>query len=93
MKAADFIDEDQLLEDLKKRDISAFAKLYKEYSEDLLILAFTLLGDATQSSQKVDELFVKLWEYNKFESITPPIHHYLYTEIRKACNSPVFSSN
>ncbi|MES1216892.1 MAG: hypothetical protein ABUT20_15360 [Bacteroidota bacterium] len=92
MKTNDFIDESILLEELKKKDVRAFAKLYNDYSGDLLVLAFSLLNDAPQAIQNVDELFINLWEGNKFENITPPIHNYLYNEIRKVCKITALSA-
>ncbi len=86
MKTIDFEDEINLLEKLKHKDVQAFARFYNEYSKDLLILAFTILGDAPASAKKVDELFTHLWEENKFDTIQPPIHNYLYTALRKICN-------
>ncbi len=86
MKTIDFEDELSLLEELQLKNIQAFARFYNEYSKDLLILAFTILEDAPLSTKKVDELFTRLWEENKFDIIKPPIHNYLYTELRKICN-------
>ena len=93
MKTNYWKNEDLLLEELKNKEIRAFLEFYKEYSEDLLIVAFTLLGDAPQSIQKVDELFTQLWKNNKFGTITPPIHRYLFNEITRACKLSLFSHN
>lgn len=85
MENSDFPDELVLLEGLKNKDIKAFATLYKEYSEDLLLLAYTLMGDPALSHRAVDNLFTDLWEKQVFADITPPIHHFLYSELRKNC--------
>jgi hypothetical protein len=85
MEPADFEDELVLLEGLKNKSIKAFSALYKEYSEDLLLLAYTILGDPTLSHRAVDKLFIDLWEKQVFTNITPPIHHFLYSELRKNC--------
>jgi RNA polymerase sigma-70 factor (ECF subfamily) len=82
---ADFADELALLDGLKNKNVKAFATLYKEYSEDLLLFAFTLTGDPALCHQAVDNLFIELWENGKFTLITPPIHHFLYSELRKNC--------
>jgi hypothetical protein len=81
----DFEDEYVLLEGLKNKNVNAFATLYKEYSEDLLLLAYTLVGDAHLCHRAVDALFTDLWEKDVFTHITPPIHHFLYSELRKNC--------
>lgn len=85
MENADFEDELTLLEGLKNKNVKAFATLYKEYSEDLLLFAYTLTGDPVLCHQAVDNLFIELWEKGKFTLITPPIHHFLYSELRKNC--------
>ena len=85
MENNDFADELVLLEGLKNKNIKAFAKLYKEYSEDLLLLAFTLVNDPLLSNRAVDNLFIALWEKKVFDDITPPLHHFLYSELRKCC--------
>lgn len=81
----DFRDELTLLEGLKRRNVHAFIRLYREYSEDLLVLAFTLTDDPILSSQAVDMLFTDLWEKGSFTDIAPPIHHFLYSELRQYC--------
>lgn len=85
MKDIDFKDEHILLDGLKEKNIHSFIKLYKEYSEDLLVLAYTLTGDPILSSQAVDQLFTILWEKDVFTHVKPPIHHFLYSELRKYC--------
>jgi hypothetical protein len=85
METTDFEDELKLLEGLKHRNIHAFIKLYKDYSEDLLVLAYTLIGDPALSSLAVDRLFTTLWEQGQFAHIGPPLHHFLYSELRKLC--------
>ena len=90
MKTLDFEQELQILNDLKQKDLKAFSRFYSEYSEELLILAYAISGDVLVSRKKVDQLFTDLWENNKFGDIIPPIHNYLYTELRKLCKSPQF---
>lgn len=85
METIDFEDEQQLLDGLKHKNIHAFIRLYKDYSEDLLVLAYTLVGDAALSSRAVDRLFTNLWEQSRFTEIRPPLHHFLYSELRKIC--------
>ncbi|MGC4038737.1 MAG: hypothetical protein QM764_22430 [Chitinophagaceae bacterium] len=85
MKTLDFEEQLYLLSELKHRNIKAFSRFYHEFSPDVFVLAFNLLNNEDQSRKKVDELFSNLWEENKFSDITPPIHNYLYNEMRKIC--------
>ena len=87
MKTNDLETEQQLLNKLKSRDIQAFKQFYKEYSDDLLILAFSLLDNASLAIRTVDELFERLWVDAKFDSIDPPIHKFLYAELKKNCRN------
>lgn len=84
MDPNDFEDEMDLLRRLKSKDVRAFGQFYRTYSEDLLILAFSLLEDAALAMKTVDELFEQLWiEPALFDDVDPPIHRYLYTEVKK----------
>ena len=87
MKSTDLETEQALLMKLRNKDIKAFKLFYKEYSDDLLILAYSLLENASLAIRAVDELFEHLWMDAKFEAIDPPIHLYLYTELRKKCEN------
>jgi DNA-directed RNA polymerase specialized sigma24 family protein len=85
MQANDIEAEKALLSKLKSKDIRAFKRFYKEYSDDLLILAYSLLENAALAIAAVDELFERLWIDAKFEYIDPPIHRFLTAELRKNC--------
>jgi len=87
MKKNDYEEEEALLTRLKNKEIKAFRYFYKEYSEDLLILAFCLLENVSQATRVVDELFERLWMDATFECIYPPIHRCLYAELRKNCEN------
>lgn len=87
MKTIDFEEEKALLTQLKNKDIKAFKRFYNEYAEDLLIVAFCLLENVGQAIRTVDELFERLWMDAAFECIDPPIHRFLYTELKKSCQN------
>lgn len=87
MKTDDFEEEKALLTKLKNKEIKAFKHFYKEYSEDLLILAFCLLENVSLATNAVDELFERVWMDATFECIHPPIHRFLYAELRKNCEN------
>ena len=85
MNPKDLYEEKALLKALERRDIKAFMQLYKDYGEDMLILAYSLLQDPRAAARTVDQFFEKLWEEANFEAIEPPIYKYLAAEIRKMC--------
>jgi hypothetical protein len=86
MNPKDLYEERALLKALGRRDIKAFIRLYKDYGEDILILAYSLLQDSDEAARKVDQLFERLWEEADFEKVEPPIYRYLAEEMRKACS-------
>lgn len=85
MDANDYDKERDLLKQLENKEIKAFRRFYKEYSDDLLILAYMLLESNTLAIRAVDELFERLWVEARFEYIEPPIHKFLVSELHKAC--------
>jgi len=85
MNSNDLYEEKAFLQALERRDIKAFIKLYKEYGEDILILAYSVLQDAQAAAKMVDQFFEKLWEETNFENIDPPIYKFLAAEIRRMC--------
>jgi len=86
MNSKEEYEEKALLRALEKRDIKAFIKFYKDYGEDILIFAYSMLQDARLASQVVDRLFEKLWTDANFETIQPPIYKYLKCEVLKICS-------
>jgi|GEM_PF-1107497 len=78
-------EEKTLLNDLEKRNIRAFMRLYKNYSEDLLIFAYSHLHDRRIAIKTVEEFFEDLWSMAKFTEIDPPIYRYLLGQMRSIC--------
>ena len=74
--------ERTLLNDLEKRNIRAFMRLYRNYSEDLLIFAYSHLHDRRVAIKTVEEFFEDLWSMAKFTEINPPIYRYLVEQMR-----------
>ncbi|MFT3822371.1 MAG: hypothetical protein QM731_00575 [Chitinophagaceae bacterium] len=85
MDAAEFDKQMELLQRLKNKEVGAFEELSKEYSEDLLLLAYTILKNPEDSAKAVECLFTALWEREQFDDVTPPLHHFLYRELKKCC--------
>jgi hypothetical protein len=78
-------EEKTLLNDLEKRNIRAFMRLYRNYSEDLLIFAYTQLHDRRVAIKTVEEFFEDLWSIAKFTEIDPPIYRFLVGQMRTIC--------
>ena len=86
MNLKDLYEEKALLKALERREIRAFMKLYQDYGEDLLILAYMLLQNSRLAALTVDIFFEDLWQNGQFDKIRPPIYKYLVEEIRKMCS-------
>jgi len=85
--------EKTFLNDLEKRNIRAFMRLYKNYNEDLLIFAYSHLHDRRAAIQAVEEFFEDLWSMAKFTEIDPPIYRYLLRQMRGICQQKsIFST-
>ena len=91
MNPKDLYEEKAFLQALGRRDIKAFIRLYKEYGEDVLILAYSILQDAQAAARMVDRFFEKLWEEADFASVNPPIYKYLAEEMRTMCENNLFT--
>ncbi|HTI94633.1 MAG TPA: hypothetical protein VL727_28775 [Puia sp.] len=74
--------ERTLLNDLEQRNIRAFMRLYRNYSEDLLIFTYSHLHDRRVAIKMVEEFFEDLWSMAKFTEINPPIYRYLVEQMR-----------
>jgi DNA-directed RNA polymerase specialized sigma24 family protein len=81
----DLRQERMLLLALEKRNMKAFMELYKNYSEDLLIFAYSYLKDPKLAAKTVDEFFEDLWSTAKFSQVDPPIYKFLIEQIRAIC--------
>lgn len=89
MESNDYEKERELLRQLANKEIRAFRQFYKEYSEDLLIFAYTLLDNNVMAISVVEELFERLWVESRWDRIEPPIHAYLFGELQKTCMSRI----
>jgi hypothetical protein len=86
-------EEKMLLTDLEKRNIRAFMRLYRNYSEDLLIFAYSHLHDRRVAIKTVEEFFEDLWSMAKFTEIDPPIYRHLVRQMRTIIEQrPIFST-
>jgi hypothetical protein len=77
--------ESEIIQQLRQRNSGAFKALIGDYSEDMLVLAYLLTDDATRANEVVSDLLYKIWIEGPPEELVPPLHVYLYAEVRKAC--------
>ncbi|GEM63922.1 RNA polymerase sigma-70 factor [Sphingobacterium faecium NBRC 15299] len=79
MKSRVEYSEQELLQQLKKGDHSAFEQLYNKYAYQLTAKLFKLLRDEELAGDVLQDLFLKIWE--RREDIDPgqSLGGYLYT--------------
>jgi hypothetical protein len=86
------IDEIELIGQLQASRVEAFKTLCYKYSEDMILLAYGMLEDSEQANRIVCDILQRLMS-NGCKNATPPLHRFLYGEIRKACELLVSPSH
>jgi len=74
---------------LRKQDSKALLRASEEHSENMVILAFTILGNSEEANVLVRDLLLTLWELG-FPGAYAPLHRYLYVQVKKACAENAF---
>ena len=92
MNERELNDEKTLLNDLEKRSIKAFMRLYRNYNEDLLIFAYSHLHDSKLAIKTVDEFFEDLWASASYKAIEPPVYRYLMKQLEELCGKNLFNT-
>lgn len=78
------MEEQEILEGLKKHNIHAYKALVLTYAEDMTVMAASLLQDDRKRAIKiVDGILESL--FSDASRLTLPLDKYLTEEIRKAC--------
>lgn len=92
----EILHEKQLVEELKRGSYKAFTQLHEIYSARLYGFVFNTLKSRTQTSDIVQETFIRIWENRatinaeqSFKSFIFTIaHNLLISEYRKQINKP-----
>jgi len=82
-------EESTIIQQLRKHDVEAFKALMVDHSEDMVILAYTLLRDPGRANAAVSEVLRSLWDGNLLEGIDLPLHVFLFSEVQRACAFPL----
>ncbi|HMH22856.1 MAG TPA: hypothetical protein VK563_13815 [Puia sp.] len=77
--------ETELIQQLRQRHIKAFKTLVIDYSEDMLLYAYTLIGSANKSNDIVGRVLYRIQTDGNLEGVEPPLHLYLYGLVKDAC--------
>jgi RNA polymerase sigma-70 factor (ECF subfamily) len=75
------INEQNLIEQLQKRDEAAFEQVFKQHYKNLHAYAFTILKDEMAAEEMVQNVFFKLWERSENLNINGSIAAYLYRAV------------
>ncbi|RKD89830.1 RNA polymerase sigma factor [Mangrovibacterium diazotrophicum] len=91
------LNENQLIDRLKRDDALAFDSLFKIYGTKLYSFALKYLRSESESEELVQEVFVKIWENRKALKTDLSFKSYLFTialnQIRKYFNKRAITLN
>lgn len=71
-----------LLESLRRNDLKAFEYLYLHSRNRLYVLVLSILHDEDITRDLIQDLFIDLWYFRTFESITTSLNAYLFQAAR-----------
>ena len=80
MKVSD--SEQDLLEQLKKDDQSAFTAIFERHREKVHMMAYYILKDNTEAQDVVQEIFSQLWKHRHSLQVSSSLKNYLITAAR-----------
>ena len=73
--------DEELLQEIKAGNESAFAELYNHYQPLLLMEAYYKVRSHQEAEDIVQEIFTSLWLRRKELSISIPLKHYLFKAV------------
>lgn len=85
MQQNEHVNDLQLIEQIKNRDIQALAVLYTRYHKPLVIMARTLSPNKDEASDIVTEVLLSLLKRGKRLKIKTSVKTYLYKAVRYRC--------
>lgn len=77
-----YTDNVLLLKSLANRDLKAFEYLYHQTRNRLYVLALSILQEEETARDLVQDLFIDLWYFRLFETITGSLYAYLFQSVR-----------
>jgi RNA polymerase sigma-70 factor (ECF subfamily) len=77
-----YLDNAILLKALSRRDLKAFEWLYQHSRNRLYVLALSILRDEDAARDLTQDLFIDLWYFRIFETITISLNAYLFQSVR-----------
>lgn len=78
-------DDKVIVEKLRKGDISAFEKLFKENYRNLCYYAEGFLKEKEAAAEVVSDFFMKFWEKRDSLEIHQSLQAYIYSSVRNNC--------
>jgi len=69
-----------------KQDIRQFKIIIIDHFEDMVLLAYILLGNSKKADEIVSDLLIELWATGRLNNVSEPIHEFLFTEVRRVCS-------
>ncbi len=85
IESMDWQEESILASRLMSKDEQAFEKVFKQWFQSLHTYAFTLVRDAYEAEEIVQQVFYKLWERADRLQINGAVSAYLYRSVYNEC--------
>lgn len=79
------IEENLILDRIKKHDKEAFRFLYEYYFTKMVLFAESYLYDEEEARDLVQDLFFHMWDHSETLHVTTSIKSYLFTSVRNRC--------
>lgn len=79
------MDQQTLIELLKRRDRKSISYLFDTYYERLYLFAEKFIYDTDKAHDIVQEVFVRIWENSQKLEINTSLSHYLFAAVRNGC--------
>lgn len=76
---------DKILQLLRQGNRRGLELLFFQFYKPLVLYAMNFLHRQEEAEDTVQEVFIKLWEGNRFNSIKNKLRPYLYQSVRNAC--------
>jgi RNA polymerase sigma-70 factor (family 1) len=73
--------DNQLIENIRKGDTRSFEQVFNLYAENLVRYAATIVKDADDAEDIVQQLFVSIWDKKGIPDVNTSLKSYLYKSV------------
>ncbi|MEG0517564.1 MAG: RNA polymerase sigma-70 factor [Bacteroidales bacterium] len=78
------LEQEGLLRDLKGGKDAALKRVFYVYYRDLVMYAYSIIGDMHAAEDLVQEFFINFWANKRYKDIHTSLENYLFLSVRNA---------